>query len=199
MSAVLEAPPILFDEAKHIYTVANIVRPSVTGILKGAGLVDDQWFTETAAWRGTVAHAVTQLEDEDDLVEESVDDGVKGYLDAYRNFKVKTKFLPQLIEARVFNSLLNYAGTLDRTGFADGCKTLVDLKTGVPTKPTALQTVGYALCLEKPFEWRRFAVQLKKDGNYKCVEYYLKDFQRDKARWVAAVTVFHTKIEWRIL
>ena len=60
--------PIQFDEAAHVYTVAGVERPSVTQILKDAGLIDTTWYTDEARQRGRAVHLAAQFLDEDDLI-----------------------------------------------------------------------------------------------------------------------------------
>src|SRR5258705_10213940 len=94
---------IQLEEGSHIYRVNNVVVPGFSEIVKGVGLIDDRWFTEQGCWRGSVVHAITQLDDENDLDEESVDPSLTGWLEAHRKFKRETGFVPDAIEESVFN------------------------------------------------------------------------------------------------
>ena len=53
------ASELTFDEEKHEYRLDGEVLPSVTGILREMGFVDDTYFTEDSAARGTAVHRAT--------------------------------------------------------------------------------------------------------------------------------------------
>lgn len=187
----MSTPLIQLDEA-HVYRVNDVVTPGFSEIVKGVGLIDDRWFTETSRWRGSVVHAITQLEDENDLDEESVDPSFSGWLEAYRRFKRETGFIPEAIEQPVFNPFLKYCGTLDRSGkLASGRPALLDLKTGDVNKITRYQTVAYLGCLSQPFQYTRLAVGLKPNGKYSCKVYGPEDYRKDWSKWASIVDVYY--------
>ena len=85
LSAATEV--VQFDESAHVYTVARVQRPSVTQILKDAGLIDTTWYTDEARERGRAVHLATQFLDEDDLDWDTVLPQYGGYLAAWERFK----------------------------------------------------------------------------------------------------------------
>ena len=194
MSAVLE-PVLSLEPVEHIYRLGERVLPSVTGILAGAGIVDTQWFTETARWRGTAVHYACWYDDQNDLNESTLDPVLRPYVDAYRKFKAETQFEPTAIEQGVYNEALGYAGTPDRIGKMGAIQCVIDLKSGASSKVTRYQTVAYAACLPSPRKYVRMEVRLKPNGDFSLQVYEPKDYGRDFARWSAIVEVFHLKKE----
>lgn len=198
MSAV--ATEIEFDEEKHEYRVANIVYPSVTTVLAGVGLIDTSWFDERSAQRGRVAHKVTEIHDrgEEHLYKwDELDRRAIPYLEAWKSFKRETGFEATEIEQKVFNRDYGYAGCLDRLGkLRDGSLAIVDIKSGIAARATALQLAAYLNCLDEPRRYTRFAVTISDDGCFNCKEYAIADYRRDRDRFLMALNVFRVKEEY---
>ena len=198
MGAAAE-PALTFDHELHVYSLGERVLPSVTEILKGAGIVNDRWWTEAGRWRGSAVHAACWYDDQNDLNEATLDPSLRNYLDAYRKFKTETGFIPTDIETPIYNDLLGYAGTPDRIGNLPGGKfCLPDLKSGASSKVTRYQTVAYAACLPSPRKYVRMEVRLKPDGKYTLQVYEPKDYDRDFSRWQSIVDVFHLRRELNV-
>ena len=107
---------LLFDEEHHIFTVEGAVIPSVTTVLKRAGMTPDwskiadiEWYAQ----RGTYIHKATELWENGTLDEDSLDPAISGYVDAYkacrRDFPVKV--IGQ--EVRLWHPVLKFAGIID--------------------------------------------------------------------------------------
>jgi hypothetical protein len=185
-----------FEKEGHVYRLGDRVIPSVTEILKGAGVVDDQWWTEAGRWRGSQVHLACWYDDQNDLDVDSLDERLRGYVDAYRRFRAETGFTPTAIEQSVYNDLLGYAGTPDRIGtLGDGRHCLPDLKSGAQSRVTRLQTAGYAGCLGSPRKYVRMEVRLKENGKYSLQVFEPKDFDRDFTDFQALIRVFHIRRE----
>ena len=111
---------LIFDETQHRYFAGGIELPSVTRILAYGGLISYDFLSaehrEACLERGRRVHALTQLDDEGRLDEESDDAEILGYVEAWRSFKRDYGFTPRLIEHRVFHPQFKYAGTFDRLG-----------------------------------------------------------------------------------
>lgn len=190
---------VTFEEVEHRYSVNGLVMPSVTQVLCGVNLIDTRWFDELSAWRGSVVHRICELDDQNDLDESDVDERVQGYLDAWRAFKANLNFIPELIEHRVYHPTLGYAGTLDRTGtINDGTKVIIDIKSGSPAPATGLQLIGYALCLDEPRAYQRYAVQLSNNGKYHMKMFPQTDFHSDRLTWESAVRVYRWQEEKKL-
>ena len=121
---------IQFDPSTHVYTVNGRVVPSVTQVLREAGLVDPSIYPPGAAERGTAVHLACQLHDENDLDESSLDPVIIPYLNAWKLFVSQNRFRATAIEQRICSLTHCYAGTLDRIGTVgpkgDNC--LVEIK-----------------------------------------------------------------------
>lgn len=182
-----QTPDLQFVQHTHEYWLGDRRLPSVTQVLKDAGLVDARWYTDEARLRGEYVHLACHMVDEDDLALESLDRTLQPYVEAYQRFLVVTKPRWDYIEHRVCDEGCGYAGTLDRAGvLPDGRKVLVDIKTGMPAPWAALQLAAYRRCLPEPHTWKRIALQLKGDGSFTvhdCTD------RSDEAVFQAALTV----------
>ena len=188
-------PAIDFDEANHLYFVNGKQTPSVSSIL--SPLVDFSYVPretlEYASQRGTAVHRATELYDLGTLDDESVDEAVRPYLDAWKRFRQDTGFVPRLIERRVHHADYGYCGTIDREGcmteLAGSPQAIIDIKTPVHLGPVVgLQLAAYQEALRSEgFQVDlRFAVQLRSDGNYRLQSYIEKS---DFGVFVALLTL----------
>lgn len=128
--------PIQFDEATHSYiNLHGQNMPSVTYIMRFMtrelyGNIPEYTLNEAAS-RGTKVHQLT--EDIDRFGWAEIDEELRGYLEAYRQFL--NDYRPSWVasEWRGYHNNLLYAGTLDRIGHIQpddgGGVDLVDLKT----------------------------------------------------------------------
>lgn len=181
---------LTFDEASHTYRYGDTVVPGVTSILAPltnfAGIPPA--ILAAKADLGRRVHLACELLDDDDLDEDSIEDDVAGYLQAYRLFKTETRAEILLNEQRVFDPLYNFAGTLDRVYRLDGFKWLTDLKTCIATPMSAgPQTAAYMRALGDTTVTRRAALRLRPDGTYR--------FERltDPDDWAAFVACLSLK------
>ncbi len=187
---------LTFDEESHTYRINGVVVPSVTQVLDGAGFIDKQWFTDEARQRGTYVAQATQFDDEGTLDFEALDDGLRGYVEAWRKFKREAGFTKILfIEQRVCDPELAYAGTLDRLlrWGHPSYPWVLDIKTGAKAAWHCLQTAAYAGCLPGVASgYRRGSVILKEDGTYKFIKH--SDWN-DWRVFQAALSIYHWKSE----
>jgi hypothetical protein len=190
---------ITLDDS-HVYRVDGLITAGVNEILLGAGLIDDQWFTEASRYRGSVVHALCQFDNEGDLDETWIDEqenalDLRGYLQAHRRFKEETGFVATCSEEQVYNPSLHYCGTLDERGPLNGKPCLADIKSGVVSRITRYQTVAYLGTFPDPWNWTRLAVGLKPDGNYNLKVYGPRDYRADWAKWTSIVDVYGLRRE----
>ena len=163
---------ITIDPETHICRVGGQKVPSVTGIIKSAGLIDTDWFNEAAAWRGSVVHRVCELDDKGTLDDGSVDPGAAGYLAAWRACKRNLGLVVIGIEEPRYNEEFHYCGTPDRLlRLPDGSMAIGDLKTGAAQKWHAIQTAAYVHLYPFPSSFKRFTFRLFGDGRYMVTEY----------------------------
>lgn len=182
-------PELIFDKERHVYSVNGRVLPSVTGILKAEGFIDDTWFTEDARLRGTYVHLACHLYDMGTLDENELDPALRPYLNGYIRFKADTGF--EVVESEVprYHEQYLFAGTPDKIGVMAKADTLIDLKSGLVSPWTALQTAAYELTLDRPM--KRFGVQLTDDGKYKMIPF---QDRTDRNIFLSALAVHNWKI-----
>ncbi len=175
-----------FDAETHTYFVDGEVVPSVTQVLKNAGLVDDRWFTEFGRWRGSAVHKATHYFDEGDMDRRTLDPIVKPFVADWKTFRDSTGFTPTLIEKPLYDSIYNFCGTPDRRGFflggrAEDSNEVIDIKTYPGGKApwwTRLQLAAYGRLLDPCKIFRRYAVVLTGEGpnvEEYSVDSYLND------------------------
>jgi hypothetical protein len=165
------APELTFDEAEHAYYLGAVRLPSVTQVIRDAGLIDDTWFTEHARDRGSQVHKACQYLNDDDLHLESLDQELLPYVIAYQAFLRDTGFRVYRSEQRVVSRRNMYAGTLDIYGLLRrGVRAVVDIKTGAVPHWVGVQISAYMIAmiemgLGRPNE--RLSLQLRNDGTYR--------------------------------
>ncbi|MHB8109695.1 MAG: PD-(D/E)XK nuclease family protein [Syntrophorhabdaceae bacterium] len=162
-------PEFIFNDDQHLYTLDERPLPSVTGILKSEGFIDDTWFTEDARLRGTYVHMACHLHDMRTLDEDGLDDALRPYLDGYIRFKAETGFTVIESEIPRYHPQYLFAGTPDKIGMMNNSDTVIDLKSGILSPWTALQTAAYELFFDRPM--KRFGVQLTDEGKYKMIPF----------------------------
>lgn len=179
---------LAFDETNHTYTLGERRLPSVTSILKGAGLIDNSHWSDEAAWRGTCVHKALEYDDQGDLDETALDSSIQLYLEGWRRFRREFPCTVKKAELRMHHPILMYAGTLDRVVEVGGIPAIIEIKTGQPHSWHHLQTAAYAGLYEPSAA--RFAVYLRPDATYQMVQH--KD-RRDWEVWKGALTVYGWK------
>lgn len=182
-------PTLRFDADQHRYWLGDRELPSVTTVLKSAGLIDTSHYTAgDAALRGTYVHEAVAMTN---LDEDALDSCLRGYVKAWRVFMEENVVAITFKEERVCHPTYSYAGTYDCLGTLDGEWWLLDVKTGVHERWHGLQTAAYMDCI--PYtgkHLRRGAVHLKPDGTYKMVVHADPD---DLTVFRAALNIYHWK------
>lgn len=170
---------LTFDEATHTYALNGQRVPSVTGVL-GPIMPD---YSRADPTTGTEVHRLTAEYDAHALAEGEVPNELRGYLSAWIAFREDNEFHPVHIEERVANTLLRYAGTVDRIGVlgAGGEPLILDIKTGDPDRWHGAQLAGYVMAAERmgmvARDVSRWGVYLQSDGQYQVRSYLsTKDF-----------------------
>ena len=164
---------IELDE-NHIYRVDGLVVPGVSEILSTGGLVDlwgiPPFSLEAAKKLGTAVHFTCQHYDTGRLREQTVDMGIRPYLDAY--IKFKREHCVEVIENEksYYSAKWGFCGTLDRVFAIKGKIILCDLKTTTTMHPARdVQSAGYKLLYQETSGQKinqRWALQLL-PGQYK--------------------------------
>jgi len=105
-----------FDEEHHIFTVGGEIIPSVTSIIRKAGLTPDWSQIDNIEWyaqRGQYIHRATELWEQGALDEDTVDDEIRPYLDAYKSFRDDYPIKVVGQEVRLWHPQYRYAGIID--------------------------------------------------------------------------------------
>lgn len=144
-----------FDEATHTYALDGVRLPSVTQLLKGAGIGPDfsavpPQLLEAARAFGVAVHSACELDDLGELDDDGTDARVMACVHAWRRFKAENDVEVLATEQRLYHPTLRYAGTLDglvrmRAWRGHGTDlVLVDRKTGQHPHPSfGVQLAAY--------------------------------------------------------
>lgn len=168
----------------HKYVLADGTKvPSVSEIIEPLSkLVYGDIDSEVLAWaqmRGTAVHELTVKLDNERIAEAPYE--LSGYLEAYAKFLQEHK-VRWIYTEKPFAKDREYAGTIDRYGFVDDIRTILDIKTS--SKITGKNLVVYEAqlnlyrrMLEAHEEQvnRLVILHLKKDGGYTLEEINIDD------------------------
>lgn len=169
---------LTFDPALHLYRVDGKIIESVTQTLAGIGIINSDWYPETACVRGLRVHEGTQIIegpglDWDSLVpiEEALEEIIIPRCHAWELFLNRTGWRSRKIERRNFHPTYLYGMTTDRIGKfpGDRAETVLDIKTGAKEKWWGWQTGAYELG-ERAHDGQRrhrLCVELCENGKYK--------------------------------
>lgn len=189
-----------YSESAHKYYADGKELPSVTTILDAAGLISPYCKDEEARYRGSRIHEYTSLDDVSRLDFRKVPRHLRGYINAWRNFRAISDFKPTLIEHRVDCLELGYSGRFDRLGKRKGqaLSTLLDIKTsnsGIAPDYARLQLAAYSYALDPTKVFDRMAVVLMPEGGqFRIKVYPAKDHFIDRAEWLGLVAKHKEKI-----
>lgn len=199
-----------YVDATRAHTLGGIPVPSVTQILKAAGVTTNfdvvpADVLERKRQIGQAVHAACHYFDEGDLVESTVAPEVLPYLEGWMRFRAERAFVPSLLETVVASNTYHFIGRFDRLGRVERrARVLCDIKTGDPDSSAAdLQTAGYLVALleehpelgDEPV--LRWSVQLLPDGRYKLRQYPLsgRSPRQDRADFLALARAVNLRQE----
>ena len=181
----------------HIYRYGEVIVPSVTQILQGAGLTDFSAVPaerlETARKFGNAVHLALELSDKEKLDTDSLDPALEPYLTGWETFRQEYGLSFTAIETQLYSSAYRFAGTIDRIGGwrIDDSPLLIDIKSGVETPAVAIQLAAYSILAKEngiKGNIKRLAVYLNGKGTYSVKEY--KD-KNDMNIFLAALSVYN--------
>lgn len=185
---------MLLLDAEHRYTLDGAPLPGVTSVLEDAGLLDfgraNQTSLEIARERGRIVHKLTELDDEGDLDDESIEPGFAGYLEGWRRFRRECELILIGVEQKVWHRTYRYAGTRDRRAIVRGVATTLDIKTGARQRATGPQLAAYQAADPEAKNDKRLGVYLQDDGRYDLEHYTGKS---DLSVFLAALTLYNFK------
>lgn len=183
-----------FDEATHTYWYDGIEVPSVSKVLREAGLQGDISFLDPKYLkRGTAVHGYAEDIDKGCLNYDAIIPEYMPFVAAYEWFKDEHSVLWEGVEEKRFSKKYLFAGTIDRFGYLDKVSAVVDLKTGFYAKWHQVQTAAYRLLLEGEFKAEaNYDIYLTSDGLYKIK---LNDKPRQGEIFLSALDTYWYKHE----
>ncbi len=161
---------LTFEESGHIYRWNGQIVPSTTLI---CSILAPRWpVEEYSKIKGKIIHTITNFEDHNELLEESVDPLLAGYLAGYRRMKLETGFKVHKTELQFYNRKYGYAGRVDKYGELFNYMGVLDVKSGAPHEADTYQAPAYLFGLKdnKIPCWRAWDLYLKANGCYKLEE-----------------------------
>ncbi len=173
---------LVFDKENHLYFLDGRIVPSVTEILKKSGIIDDRFFKEGSAEKGTRIHELCEQ-----IAKGEEPDEENGYTKAFRKFLFDTKIEPVEIESSYYSEL-DFAGTMDIVALFRRELVIIDIKTGGRQEWWPLQLAGYSKLIDNN-DIRRFSLEIKNTEKYKFTEY--KNKEEDAAGFMNALETYN--------
>lgn len=187
---------LLFNEADHTYTdgATGVKIPAVSDILSGEGLCERYRYNPTAIQTGNYIHKAFELSDKGILDTQNLDERLAKCLQMWEDFKKAFK-IAEFTDIEQSGQFFNlFAGTVDRVGVLHNKKKFIlDIKSGIPQKPAALQTAGYGIIKDHAncAEYLRCAVRVHwKMDRALYYPYYAKE---DFSVFMAMANIYHWK------
>lgn len=183
----------------HSYFIDGQPAPSVTQIVKAAGLAPDfdqidPAVLEKARARGIAVHAICEAIDKGQTPE--VTDETAPYRDAYVKFVYESGAETERAEAEVYHPSYLYAGTYDWRGRVGGERAIIDRKATytIHHQAVAVQCAAYrgahnALHPDEPCP-NIFSLHLRRDGTYRLHPY---DADEAWSIFLAALSIYRFK------
>jgi len=180
---------IEFDRDTHTFTLNGAEVPGVTRILRDEAWIDTRWYTPEGRDRGSYVHEASALLDRERLDWNTVDDEAIPYLVMWDRAKEELGLRITGIEKIVHKASL-YAGIVDREAVWQRRKTVVDLKTGSPTRADKLQITAYGATYKT---MPRLLLVYLKPERYRAVELEPDVVEVYRMAWFQIVNLWH----WR--
>lgn len=173
-----ERDPVRFEAASHTYYLAGAQVPHITGLLLRSGWVDDRWFTEESAERGTQIHRLTADYDLGALELESCVSRYRPYL--LSHVAAVQVMRPELLAVEEPTIRVGpgwrFGGRPDREGRFWGLLGVLEGKSGGPSRAHQIQTALQAILVApkygvKPEALARFCLYWKASGRFTLEEH----------------------------
>ena len=191
-----------FNEEDHSYWIGERRIPSVTGILRDAGLLNYHGSADYYMERGTFVHRATEMIDKGTLDWDSLDSTLRPYCEAYQKFINDVKPSIILSEKPLYHAGYGFAGTPDRAIRINERTSVIDFSTGNPPPAKKIQVAAYQELIhasEDIFTSQGFTLWLKDDGSYRLSPPMdTKEMKRQFNFFLAALTVVRWKEESRV-
>ena len=197
---------LTFQEDGHIYRLNGVEIPSVTEILKEAGLSDMSKIPASVLERalnfGKAVHKAIELSSKGSLCHDSLDPLLLPYLNGWKAFVEDFGYVCQKYEYRHHHGTYRYGLTIDQAGIITKGKyqgaTLGDIKTGQPYPSHKFQLAGYKLAIGK--HYNTFILYLNPDfkpRGYKVV--FATNNKREQGVFLAALTLYNVRKEEKLI
>lgn len=181
---------ITFKPDTHQYFCGSVEYPSVTTVIKEAGLYGNvAFFTDYSRDRGSFVHRIIQWHLSNELDEATIDPVLQPYFDAWLKFEKEAAYVSDVCEKAIANETYRFAGTIDHIGHLNGYFCLIDVKTGAHNPATAIQLGGYEILVKHPGV-KRYELQLMDTGKYKLTEHKNR---QDRDIFIAALALYYWK------
>lgn len=192
-------PNLIFNPETHQYIVDGIEYPSVTQVLKAAGLCNfdkvPAELLERAIAFGNAVHKAIELKCKGTLDFDSVDEAIVPYLEAWDDFVTKYKYVPHLYEQRRVNHALRIGYTIDNVGEFPSGSGLVDVKTGCPKPADIIQACAYGYV----YPVKRLMVIYLKGKKFKVIEIKGADRRKGERLFLSCLSLYNFKKEEHLL
>ena len=155
-----------FDREEHVYRTIKGRLPGATDIIKAENLVNTDYMSEEARWKGKCIHLGAELLVKNELDWETVGDDIAGHLRSLEKFLKTTGFVPAGVEEPCFDD--SFACMPDLWGYLHKVPTIIEYKSGIVPAWTAIQTALQSRALRKEkmfFAQKRFGLRLMADGS----------------------------------
>lgn len=195
-----------FNPETHEYFVDKVKYPSVSEIIKSAGISDFSNVRadvlEAACKFGKAVHKATELWDAETLNEAKLSEPLKPYLECWKRFVVDYKVKVLWSERQLYSPLWKFAGTLDRVAEVNGKMCILDIKTSKSLYPSvAIQTAAYKKLWEDNFKDKE--MQIKKRYCVRLTEKLAKVDQlkekTDESVFLSALQLYRFRERNRLL
>ena len=178
-----------FDSTAHEYI--DIDRderlPHITGLLRRAGVVDTEWFSDECRIRGAAVHRLTADYDLQSFTKADIPELVSPYkpwLVAHVGLCDRLGPTWLMVEEALIHPYWRFGGRPDRVGEFDGVLTITEVKSGPPDTWHGIQLALQAILVGQemklpPEQIQRWGWYLKANGKGKRVPYTdLQDFSK---------------------
>lgn len=161
-----------YDPAGHRYVMDGRPVPSVTQLLKVAGIIDTAFLNDDAALRrGTLVHQHCEWVDKEHRLAHGIATApivkpIDGYINAYAGFVRDHAPRYTHVEVGLLHATLRFGGRPDRicADLAGQGPAVLEIKTGSPAAWHGVQLAAYQMLFPTGSRW---VVYLKPNGRYR--------------------------------
>ena len=193
----MKPPALDFNEERHEYRLDGRLVPSVTQVINSIAPQRevDEWYLH----RGSAVHHAVALAMTDRLDWSSVDERIKGRVEAIMAFVADEKLTPILIEKRMASERYRFAGTVDLVANHPSLGVVIADWKGSIVPQSTVQLGAYSLLMEEAREVYpplrdAVAVQCKDSGKYRCKWVDSRDLRLSRQTFLAFLTSHNWKL-----